>query len=120
MTMNMCAWLALQANSMTQFDLKLPMQFTKIFFRIPGIEPRNFRTMYNFLYIVRKFRGFIPRLRKKYSMFTELTSLVLVNGGLFMLTNDIIAYFVKLKLHMYLQQQNLVYCTLYRSQRNFN
>lgn len=36
----------------------------KMFFRILGMKPRNFRTMYKFLYIIRKIRGFTSNIRK--------------------------------------------------------
>lgn len=38
----------------------------KMFFRILGKILRNFRKIHEFLDIVRKFRCFIPRIRKKY------------------------------------------------------
>lgn len=49
-----------------------PVHTLKIFFYILGIKLRNFRTIQEFLNIIRKFRGFMPRIRKKYFQCTDM------------------------------------------------
>lgn len=59
-----------------------------IFFRIFAIKLRNFRTTREFLYILRKFCGFIPKMRKNISSvcseFSILWSMIMNHDNIIM------------------------------------